>query len=92
VHKKAADPFELGRHVGGNAALDGEREYETAGEVREQIGEILQQLAPERAAIDDVKPRLREVQAAHQRQIFRQKHPTVTKRNTHHAYIGCIYV
>jgi len=79
--RKATDPFELSGHVGGNAALDGEREYQTAREVREQIGEILQQLAPERAAIDNVKPRLRKVQTAQQRQIFRQKHPAVIKQH-----------
>jgi len=55
------DPPELSRHVRGNASLDGERQDETTREIREQISNILQQLAPERAAVDDVKPRFREV-------------------------------
>jgi len=74
------DPFKLSGHVCGNASFDGEGEDEASREVGEEIGEILQQLAPERAAIDDVKARLGEVQAPHQRQIFRQKHPVQCRR------------
>jgi len=59
--KKLTDSFELSRHVSGDAALDGECKDETAGVVGEQISEVLQQLAPERAAIHDVKPRLGKV-------------------------------
>jgi len=80
--QSGTDPFELGWHVSGDTSFDGEGENETAGEVGEEIGEVLEQLAPERAAVDDVEARVGEVQAAHQRQVFRQKHPA-TSRHTH---------
>ena len=80
--QSSTDPFELGWHVSGDTSFDGEGENETAGEVGEEIGEVLEQLAPERAAVDDVEARVGEVQAAHQRQVFRQKHPA-TSRHTH---------
>ena len=80
--QSSTDPFELGWHVSGDTSFDGEGENKTAGEVGEEIGEVLEQLAPERAAVDDVEARVGKVQAAHQRQVFRQKHPA-TSRHTH---------
>jgi len=83
---KETDPFELSRHVCSDTALDSERQNEAAWEVREQICEILQQLAPERAVIDDVKTRLWEVKAAQQRQILGQKYPAIIRHNNLHVH------
>jgi len=69
------DPLELSRQVGSDAALDCEGKNKTTGKVREQIRQILQQFAPERRTIHDVELRIREMQAAQERQIFSQENP-----------------